>query len=217
MTDDRFDELMKDAAATYRRPIEPPLEEMWKEIESRSFQGEGKGVRPAGRQGLLSITWVRVAATLVLGVAIGRASVLFNQKSSEPASSVAVETQETQPAPRVETASMPAPYQDATNKYLDQTTALLIALPSEVRAGRSTRFVERAGELLTTTRMLLDSPAAQDQSMRALLEDLELVLAQVVRLQNDRSRAGLDFINQALRQRDVIPRLRTAVADISAN
>jgi hypothetical protein len=53
--------------------------------------------------------------------------------------------------------------------------------------------------------------------MRALLEDLELVLAQVVRLQNDRSRAGLDFINQALRQRDVIPRLRTAVADISAN
>jgi len=53
--------------------------------------------------------------------------------------------------------------------------------------------------------------------MRGLLEDLEMVLAQVVRLQNDRGRAGLDLINEALEQRDVIPRLRTAVADISAN
>jgi hypothetical protein len=56
--------------------------------------------------------------------------------------------------------------------------------------------------------------------MRALLEDLELVLAQVVRLQNGQNgqdRTELDLINRALEQRDVIPRLRTAVADISAN
>jgi hypothetical protein len=53
--------------------------------------------------------------------------------------------------------------------------------------------------------------------MRNLLEDLELVLVQVVRLQREGSRADLDMINRALEQRDVIPRLRTAVADISAN
>jgi len=53
--------------------------------------------------------------------------------------------------------------------------------------------------------------------MRNLLEDLELVLAQVARLQNDHSRTDLDLINRALEQRDVLPRLRTAVADISAD
>jgi hypothetical protein len=51
-----------------------------------------------------------------------------------------------------------------------------------------------------------------------LFDDLELVLAQVVRLQNNHmSRTELDLINRALEQRDVIPRLRTAVGDNSAN
>jgi hypothetical protein len=79
------------------------------------------------------------------------------------------------------------------------------------------QFVAHAGELLTRTRLLLDSPAASDPSMRTLLEDLELVLAQIVHLQNNQSHTELDLINRALEQRDVIPRLRTAAADISAN
>ena len=105
-----------------------------------------------------------------------------------------------------------------TSQYLGQTAALLIALPSEVRAGRANgQFLTRAGELLTRTRLLLDSPAANDPTMRNLLEDLELVLAQVVHLENNQSRTELDLINRALEQRDVIPRLRTAIADLSAN
>ena len=83
---------------------------------------------------------------------------------------------------------------------------------------RDEQFVGRASELLTRTRLLLDSPAANDAEMRSLLEDLELVLAQIVRLQDAHaSRTELDLINRALQQRDVMPRLRTAVADISAN
>ena len=111
-----------------------------------------------------------------------------------------------------------APYDVETSQYLGQTAALLIALPSEARSGHpDERFVARASELLTRTRLLLDSPAANDTQMRSLLEDLELVLAQVVRLQDGQDRTELDLINRALEQRDVIPRLRTAVADISAN
>jgi hypothetical protein len=115
--------------------------------------------------------------------------------------------------------SVAQPYEAETSKYLGQTAALLIALPSEMRAGRADdQFVARAGELLTRTRLLIDSPAANDPAMRSLLDDLELVLAQVVRLQNNQtSRTELDLINRALEQRDVIPRLRTAVADNSAN
>ena len=95
---------------------------------------------------------------------------------------------------------------------------LLVSLPSEVRAGRANeRFLGRAHDLLLTTRLLLDSPAASDPRFRTLLDDLELVLAQVVRLQSDQSREELDLIRQALEQRDVLPRLRTAAADISAD
>jgi hypothetical protein len=78
-------------------------------------------------------------------------------------------------------------------------------------------YMNRAHDLLLTTRLLLDSPAAADPRFRALLEDLELVLAQVVRLQSEQRRDELDLIRQALEQRDVLLRLRTAVADISAD
>ena len=63
------------------------------------------------------------------------------------------------------------------------------------------------------TRLLLDSPATSDPALRMLFEDLEIVLAQVVRLQADRDPTRIDMLNQALEQRDVIPRLRSAVVD----
>jgi hypothetical protein len=95
---------------------------------------------------------------------------------------------------------------------------LLVSLPAEVHAGRADdQFLGRAHDLLLTTRLLLDSPAAADPRNRALFEDLELVLAQIVRLQTDESRADLDLIREALEQRDVLTRLRSAVADISAD
>jgi hypothetical protein len=219
MSNDRFDELMNDAAETFRRPIEPPIDEMWKAIEAEAFGTRPLSLETRGQERSRWFTnrWVQVAATLVVGVTIGRASSLVGRTTPAQPAAVPTVAATTEPAPRVETVAMDAPYQEATNKYLDQTAALLVSLPSEVKAGRSAQFVDRAGELLTTTRVLLDSPAAQDQSMRTLLEDLEMVLAQVVRLQGDRGSKELDFINQALKQRDVIPRLRSAVADISAN
>jgi hypothetical protein len=119
--------------------------------------------------------------------------------------------------------SIPEPYQSTTSRYLGQTAALLVSLPAEARGGApDDRFIGRAHDLLLTTRLLLDSPAAAEPRFRILLEDLELVLAQVVQLQartagSDRSRAELDIISEALEQSDVLPRLRTAVADISAD
>jgi hypothetical protein len=223
MTHDRFDDLMRDAAATYRRSPEPPLDEMWAVIErdvrtegGRQDNGGNGGGPPRWKSvsGWFSVSrLVQIAATLVIGIAIGRGSAT----SEKPASQAAPESVASVAAPITDTA-LDVPYQVVTDRYLGQAAALLIALPSEVKAGRADeQFVARAGSLLAMTRLLLDSPAANDQSMRGLLEDLEMVLAQVVRLQNDRGRAGLDLINEALEQRDVIPRLRTAVADISAN
>ena len=230
MSDDRFEELMRDAADTYRRPPVADFDAMWKSIEvtldnkqvissigaitpvvqpmrERELGGAVRRTRQSSR-----VTQrLAIAATLVIGVALGRASMSIS--TAAPAAPV-----ETTVASNDESTA-PMPYEVETSKYLGQTAALLIALPSEVKAGRADeQFVNRAGELLGRTRLLIDSPAASDPRMRDLLEDLELVLAQVVRLQNNTtSRTDLDLISRALEQRDVIPRLRTAVADISAN
>jgi hypothetical protein len=108
-------------------------------------------------------------------------------------------------------------YDATTSRYLGQTAALLVALPAELRAGRADqRFVSQAGDLLSTTRLLLDSDAAANADVRRLLEDLELVLAQIARLPARRGAEELDLITQTLEDRDVVPRLRSAAAEISA-
>jgi hypothetical protein len=220
MKEDRFEALMRDAARTYRKPPQPDLDGMWTEIERETWGAVAVGTTQparieARRFGTRASGWL-AAATLVIGIGLGRASTTTKHDAAP------VKQQDfASIAPVRSDTSFDAPYNVETSQYLGQTAALLIALPSETRSGHpDDKFVGRAAELLTRTRLLLDSPAANDNQMRALLEDLELVLAQVVRLQNGQNgqdRTELDLINRALEQRDVIPRLRTAVADISAN
>ena len=211
MNEDRFDELMRDAQRTFRPPPQPDFDAMWKGIEREHFGG------PAQSRGSWNSAsrWISIAATLVIGIGIGRVSTVVGPTATpEVAAPVTVAAA---PAAQLDS-SMSRPYELETSQYLGQTAALLVALPSEIRAGRaSTQLTSRAADLLTRTRLLMDSPAGDDPAMLGLLEDLELVLMQVVRLQSGGSGTDLDLINRALEQRDVIPRLRTAAADISAN
>lgn len=230
MKDERFEELMRDAALTYRRPPEPPLDEMWGAIDA-SLQHGGDDVDAGSRGSVVGGAmmarprrrfwqrqWFRVAAALVIGVGLGRVWTSRQSGSARQDGGVSVAANDTSRGGGAARSALDEPYDRATTKYLGQTAALLIALPNEVRAGRAdAQFISRAGDLLLTTRLLLDSPASSDPAMRNLLEDLELVLAQVVRLRSERGRAELDLINQALEQRDVMPRLQSAVADISAD
>src|SRR6266581_3742182 len=65
---------------------------------------------------------------------------------------------------------------------------------------------------IATTRLMLDSPAANDARLKGLLEDLELVLAQIAQLpaRGGGDREDVQSINQGLDQRSVLLRLRTA-------
>jgi hypothetical protein len=208
MQDDRFEPPLPDAVKEYRTP--PALdaaarEAMWSEIEARHFTP-----RPAPR-GRWTPGWIGLAAALVIGVALGR---FLPRRPTAPATPVAAAL----PSAAVAKLPVPAVYEPTTSQYLGQTTALLVALPSEVRDGHANAlFISRAQNLLLTTRLLLDSPAAHNPKLRGLLDDLEVVLAQVVRLQAAPGTDDLDLINQALEQRDVLPRLRTAAADITAD
>ncbi|MGH7620422.1 MAG: hypothetical protein ACREPM_24660 [Gemmatimonadaceae bacterium] len=215
MTDDRFQELMRDAKKTYRTPPVPDLDAMWDGIESAHF-GDGAGqtrrLEEHRRRRMPGMQWIGIAATLVVGIGLGRFSVRVDHAApaSPVAPAVAVAPATTHPD-----SSLARPYEVEKAQYLGQTAALLVSLPTDGHP--DAQLSARAADLLTRTRLLMDSPAANDATMRGLLDDLELVLMRVVRLDGSDSRTDLDLINRALEQRDVIPRLRTAAADISAN
>ena len=218
MTDDmnRTPNDIRAALREYNQPPELPkadLDAMWRSIESAAFhepRATSDVLRPTTDvRRRFSASLLPLAATLVLGIGIGR----FALPAPEPtvAGTVALQS----PSDSV---AIDEPYQSTTSRYLGQAVALLVSLPAEVREGRANEpYMGRAHDLLLTTRLLMDSPASTDPRFRTLLEDLELVLAQVVRLQSAESSEELELIRQALEQRDVLPRLRSAVANISAD
>ncbi len=107
------------------------------------------------------------------------------------------------------------PYRVAALQHLVTTEALLVSLRTDVRAGRKdTTIATWAGELLGTTRMLMDSPAGRDPKLKQLLEDLELVLAQISRLPGAQGEAAdLGLIDDAVRHRQIMTRLRALSPD----
>ena len=122
------------------------------------------------------------------------------------------------PAADLPAADLPGADHEATTEYLGRIETLLAGLPDELRARRADpAYLSRADALLLRTRLLLDSPAAADPALRSLFDDLEIVLAQVVRLSADRDPMRVDLLTQSLEQRDVLLRLRDAVADHAAD
>ncbi|MFN2400389.1 MAG: hypothetical protein ABR543_17380 [Gemmatimonadaceae bacterium] len=219
---DWLDRAMSEAAGSYRVAPDPPLDEMWAEIERAHFDTRA---RPGLRRRLSAwlVPAMGIAAALVLGVGIGR--YLMPARASNQIRLAAADSTPVgwprmivSPDAGADIATLArGPYEDVTTAYFGETVALLGAFPGETSDGRAnTRFVAQAGELLTTTRLLIDSPAGADPEMRVLLEDLELVLAQIARMRNARGNTELDLIASALDQGDVLPRLRSAAAVYAA-
>jgi len=201
MTDEEtLQHALEDAAKTYRIPrSEPDYESMWRRIEAQTFEAP----RPTGWA--TTRRWIPLAAALALGVGLGR-------WSAAPAPAI---TDSVDSPPPVESMAG-EPLAGVAGDYLEQTTGFFLTLASEVRAGRSLdASAPRARDLLSTTRLLLDSPGT-DPSLRILLEDLELVLAQLVRLPAEETIPGdpaRHLIAEAMDQRDVLPRLQVFLAD----
>lgn len=193
--EDRFEEQLREAARDYHRPPEPPREEMWAAIAAarRREQRRVIVIRPWLGWGL------GIAALLAVGVGIGRWTAR-GRPTVEP------------PAAGAEAPSLA--YQLATTQYLSRTEALLTGFRAQDRRGAvDAQVAASARDLLGTTRLMLDSPAARDPRLRALLEDLELLLAQIARLpsRGTADENEMNLITQGLEQRGVLPRLRTAI------
>ena len=103
-------------------------------------------------------------------------------------------------------------YTVATSQHLTEAEAMLTAFKGDLNQGRMDAQISAWGkDLLSNTRLLLDSPAAKDPARRRLLQDLELVLVQIVQLSPNASSRDRDLIKGALTDDQVITRLRTAI------
>jgi hypothetical protein len=95
-------------------------------------------------------------------------------------------------------------------EHLQHTVAVLAAVRDGDHAAEADSATRRQlQQLLTTTRQLLDEPGARGSRTHRLLEDLELVLAQLARASTaaPATRAAAD---ETLRETNLLPRLRAA-------
>ncbi len=190
--DPKFEQWLQDAArTTYHAPRTPPRDEMWKRIETAR----------RGKRVIVLRPWLRwavaAAAVLVLGIGIGRWST--NQKSGPRV------------ANEIDSLASVA-YQVAATQYLSRTEAFLTSFRADAnRSANTARLARQARDLLTTTQLMLDSPAGDNPRLRSLLEDLELVLMQISLLNPLQDGHDRDLITQGMNQSNVLPKLRSAI------
>jgi hypothetical protein len=198
--DRTIDRLVVRARTNYRVPPAPPLDDMWNAIAGELYQEPSRRA-PRGRPWWGAV--MAIAAALVIGFALGRTSMPGASTGGQIAAAAAGDSS--------------VPYERTATALLGETAVLLSALPV---AARDTipdrRFVAQAVDLLVTTRLLLDSQASHDSRLRELLEDLELVLAQIARIDKGKSGTDLELITEALTERDIVPRIRSVAAGLAS-
>lgn len=194
--DPKFEQWLKDAAKAYHSPLPTPREELWARIQTKRREKRVIPLRPW-------MAWaVAAAAVLVLGIGIGRITVRQPQPTPAPTQVVTAE---------IDSLANQA-YKVAATQYLSRTEAFLTSFRADANRSASTaRLARQARDLLSTTRLMLDSPAANDPRLRSLLEDLELVLMQIALLNPVEDGHERDLITQGMNQSNVLPKLRSAI------
>jgi hypothetical protein len=200
MTEEKFEDFLKRALDDLGPVPAPPKEAMWAQIDqARRFSR--KAERTASRR--VWINWsVGLAAMLAVGVGIGRMTA--RQQIVPPAATNQVAITDARPNATT--------YRVAVNQHLDKADALLTSFRTQPAENTpDPQLAQFARDLLTSTQMLLDSPAGDDPKVAALLGDLELILAQIARttIASPEERA---IIQDGLNKTAVLPRLRATTA-----
>jgi hypothetical protein len=202
MSDEKFEEFLQREAHTYNEPpAHVPRDEMFAAITA-ARRAEAAHARPAYGARIPRYAWIGMAATLVIGVAIGKFAFTKQAASSDASASLT-------PADTNGGSS----YAQAATAQLARAEALLSAYDaSGANAGVDKQLSTWARDILSNTRLLLDSPAADDPSRRRLLQDLELVLVQMVQRSPAAGEAEeRSHIDRSMERTQVLPRLRSAL------
>jgi hypothetical protein len=266
--DDKFDAFLEREAQGFNAPpAEVPREAMWETITAaRAARRAAAAPLPQGadvlalaqRRRLRYAPWIGMAATLLLGVGIGRYA--WQQRGPDGAApdSVAVapatgSAQAAPVAPATVPATVPAAteartprgeavryasamrasrevqnatlaaapivpsrrsaasgtYSIASQQHLTRAEALVAVVATMPQDAMMDSLTARwAKDVLTNTRLLLDSPAGDDPVRRRLLEDLETVLVQLVQ-RSDRTAEDRAMIDRTLQKTQLLTRLRS--------
>ena len=111
--------------------------------------------------------------------------------------------------------SMNVAYRLAVVNHVVGSEAMITAFRASARRGDvDPQLAKWSRDLLGETRLLESAAPADDATMKRLLDDLELVLAQIVQYSNRgmHSPEDLDLIEQSIRRRSVISNIRNLSA-----
>lgn len=99
-------------------------------------------------------------------------------------------------------------------RHLAGSEALITSFRSEAKRGEmDAQIAQWSREMLGTTRLLEASAASDDPVMKRLLEDLDLIIAQIAvyAARGTNNPEDLDLIEQSINQRGILPKLRSTM------
>jgi len=201
-------QIAEAARELYHAPPATPGEEMWSVVESR-LESDATVVpidslakrRTPGRMGW----WIGIAAALAIGLGLGRLTL-------GPTSSGDTVAESAVPAGSGAERST-LPYMLATNNHLNRAESFLTAVKTDRTSGWDNPEIGTwARSLLSRTRLLMATPAAEGREMEALLDDLELMLMQIVVTADTEDPQESWIVDQGLEDSDLLLRLRSAAS-----
>ena len=211
--EEKWNEALRDLARDYNQPpMIVPREAMWAAIVAGQRRGRPRILQISRRFAPLA-----AAAVIVLAVGIGIGRVSISHPTGTPITGTTAANSAATPT------AVPEAYAIATTQQLLEVQALLTAFDANNRqatgsaagakadAKADAHLASWARDLLSNTRLLLDSPAGADPHRRQLLEDLELVLVQIAALSPDAAASDRAAIAHTLDDAQVLPRIKAAI------
>lgn len=204
MSEERFEAWLKENADDYNRPpANVPRDEMWETI---SRTRHAKPVK-THRWSLIADRWpLAVAASLLMSAGIGFGYWLRGGTSTPPVPAVAVVT-----PPAQDSLMRTTTYDMASVQHLSAVEMMLTSFRANEEAATDAAMRRWARDLLASTRLLMDSPAGEDPGRRQLLEDLELVLAQIVQLDPNAPAEDRALLQRSIAREQVLTRIRSSI------
>jgi hypothetical protein len=198
--DEKFDDFLRQAAKDYHAPTAAPrADALWTAIEPEVTRAIAPPHRSIRRYTFF--IGAAIAATLIIGVAVGRWS--SHQTPTSEAPSVAA-TYDSSASNRHARA--------ITLEHLADAELFLTTVRSELRSGvPDAERAERSRDLLVRTRVLLGASRNQSPEVARLLEDLELLLAEIAALPPTRSSIDQKLLDESMRDGNIIPRIRATL------
>jgi len=200
--DSKFDEFLRRETSGYDEPVAPPAEAIWAAIE----QDVARTIQPRRGVGRAAPLWIGIglalAATLVIGVGLGRWSAASNTARRGGVSRESLD----------DSARAAAIAEASVIQYLGDAEVFLTTVRADLKSGRrETDRAERSRHLLTRTRLLLASREPRSPAVDLLLPDLELLLAEISALPPDGRSIDEHLIDERLQQGTILRRIRTTL------